>query len=90
MSFKDRSKKVSDEKKVEDFINKADKTDVEMKADIETLDPKATRKRQLGIKVNPYEFGQLEALAEQLDRSIASTMRYAINKTIRQELKDSQ
>lgn len=88
MSFKDRSKKTLDEKKIDDFINKADKTDVEIKSDNESLDPKAARKRQLGIKVNPYEYQQLEALAEQLDRSIASTMRYAINKAIRGELKD--
>lgn len=88
MSFKDRKNNRADKKDVEDFINKADKTSLEISTDSEILDPKATRKRQLGIKVNPYEFGQLEALAEQLDRSIASTMRYAINKTIREELKD--
>lgn len=77
MAFKDRSIK----KKENDFIHKADKTTNEL-----NLDPRATRKKQLGIKVNTYEYRQLEELAQQLDRSIASTMRYAINKTIREEL----
>lgn len=82
MAFKDRSKKMADEKLVDEFVSKADKTNDELDA----LDPKATRKKQLGIKVNEHEFQQLEALAEQLDRSITATIRYALNKTIREEL----
>jgi|CXWL01.1.fsa_nt_gi hypothetical protein len=35
---------------------------------------------------NEHEFQQLEALAEQLDRSIMATIRYALNKAIREEL----
>ncbi len=82
MAFKDRSKKMADEKLVDEFVSKADKTSDELDA----LNPKATRKKQLGIKVNEHEFQQLEALAEQLDRSITATIRYALNKTIREEL----
>lgn len=82
MAFKDRSKKVADEKLIDEFVNKADKTNNELEA----ADPKATRTKQLGIKVNEYELQQLETLAEQLDRSITATIRYAINKTIREEL----
>lgn len=88
MAFKDRSKKSSDDQKIEDFISKADKTENDLQS--ENLDPKATRTKQLGIKVNEFEYRQLEALAEKLDRSIASTMRYAINKTIREELEGYQ
>lgn len=82
MAFKDRSKKMADEKLVDEFVNKADKTNDQLEA----LDPKAIRTKQLGIKVNEYELQQLETLAEQLDRSITATIRYAINKTIREEL----
>lgn len=82
MAFKDRSKKMADEKRVDEFVNKADKTNDQLEA----LDPKAIRTKQLGIKVNEYELQQLETLAEQLDRSITATIRYAINKTIREEL----
>ena len=86
MIFKDRSKKSIAEKHSASFISKADKTDDEIKHENGNLDSKATRKKQLGIKVNPYEYKQLEALAGQLDRSIASTMRYASNKVIKEEL----
>jgi len=50
------------------------------------MNPKATRTRQLGIKVNAYEYERIEALANELDRSIASTLRYAVNKAIKDNL----
>jgi len=84
MAFKDRNKLIIDNtNQVNKFIANADKT----KLEIEQENPKATRKKQLGIKVNDYEYAQIEALAEKLDRSIAATLRYSINKIIREELR---
>ena len=79
MAFKDRSKQTTANE--EAFIKGADKT----KKDINLGNPKATRDKQLGIKVNSYEYAQIEELATKLDRSIAATLRYAINKAIREE-----
>lgn len=80
MAFKNRSKQTTANE--EAFIKGADKT----KEDINLGNPKATRDKQLGIKVNSYEYAQIEELATKLDRSIAATLRYAINKAIREEL----
>ena len=80
MAFKDRSKPATTSEA--DFIAGADKT----KTELELGNPKATRTKQLGIKVNAYEYAQIEALASKLDRSIAATLRYAVNKAIKEEL----
>jgi hypothetical protein len=80
MAFKDRGKSTMTTE--EAFITGVDKSKNEVKLD----NPKETRNKQLGIKVNSYEYAQIEALAIKLDRSIAATLRYAINKVIREEL----
>ena len=89
MAFKDRSttkKTATDIKLADKFVKGADKTKVEIMADNSNLDPKATRTKQIGLKVNQYEYTQLEALANQFNRTVADTMRYAINKVIKNEL----
>jgi len=83
MGFKDRKKT----NLANDFIHQVDQSpNTNVIPQESTLNPKAVRKRQLGIKVNAYEYQQLEELAEMLDRSITSTMRYAINKLIKEKM----
>lgn len=86
MGFKDRAKKTDQDSDAADkFIAAADKTNDEIEKEEETgrLDPNATKKKQLGIKVNEYEMLLIQRLAEKIDRSISGTIRYALNKAIK-------
>jgi hypothetical protein len=86
MAFKDRTKNTNKENDATDkFISAADKTrdEIEKEEETEKLDPGATRKKQLGIKVNEYEMLLIQRLSEKIDRSISGTIRYALNKAIK-------
>jgi len=86
MAFKERTIKSDQDLAAEEkFIAGADKTadEVEKEAEVEKLDPNAVRKKQLGIKVNDYEMLLLQRLADKTDRTISATIRYAINKAIK-------
>lgn len=83
MAFKDRTKNTDEENALDKFISSADKTNDEIEEENEKLDPNSTRKKQLGIKVNEYEMLLIQRLAEKIDRSISGTIRYALNKAIK-------
>lgn len=86
MAFKDRSIKSDKDTAAEDkFISGADKTcnEIEKEEEIVKLDPNARKKIQVGLKVNDYEMLLIKRLSEKIDRSISGTIRYAINKAIK-------
>lgn len=84
MAFKDRTKNTNEENNAADrFIAAADKTSHEIEEEKGKLDPNATRKKQLGIKVNDYEMLLIQRLSDKLDRSISATIRYSLNKAIK-------
>jgi hypothetical protein len=86
MAFKDRSIKIDKDTAAEDkFISGADKTsnEIEKEEEIVKLDPNARKKIQVGLKVNDYEMLLIKRLSEKIDRSISGTIRYAINKAIK-------